>query len=340
MIKRRSTENVFGIDVFRGLSIILMFITHGGRLYKDSGDPSGLGSLLNFFFLIEPFTSASFLFLVGVGINLSYQNTKLSYRDWLNRNMIKAGQLYLIGLLFFFIEYGFQWPEMLLGSNILSVIALSIVGLSLSVSSPLRMVSLSILISLITLFCEGTAVTGVNTGPGGAFPLMLFSFLGYLSYQLIKTHNKLIWGLLGIGLIIWFFPFSPLEYWTQTYPSIYNHFVTGQTGLDYLQSMGVVNGYTKVGFWNHTFISVFRLFVPLTLILGLLVILSNFLKNYFPAHVLARLGRHALGLYLLHLSIIAVADISGFRPTSALIDWVFIIGLILIGYCYARAREN
>lgn len=340
MIKRQSTENIFGIDVFRGLSIILMFITHGGRLYKGAGDPSWLNQCLNFFFAIEPFTSASFLFLVGVGLNLSYQNTKLNYSSWLKNNVIKSGQLYLIGILFFFMEYGLQVPEMFLGPSILSVIALAIVSLSLCLTSPVFLLWGSILIGAISLSCEGMAVTGINTGPGGAFPLILFTFLGYLSYDFIKTKNKLGWGILAFGTISWFYPHLPTEHWTQTYPSIYNHFLSGQTGFDYIQSMGEVNGYTKVGFWNHTLVSVFRILIPLFIILYFSVKLSMRLKSITLGHLLARLGRHALGLYLLHLTIIALCDFSNFKPTSALLDWLFIFGLVIIGNYYAKFKES
>lgn len=340
MIKRHSTENIFGIDAFRGLSIILMFITHGSRIYNGSGDNGILNSLLHFFSIIEPFTSASFLFLVGVGLNLSFSKNKLSYSSWLKSNTIKAAQLYLIGLLFFFMEYGVQIPEMFFGPSILSIIALAIISLSLCITSPFFLLWGSILIGAISLSCEGTAVQGINTGPGGVFPLVLFSFLGYFGYEFIKTKNKSGWGLIGLGIVSSFYPHLPTEHWTQTYPSIYDHFLSGQTGFDYIQSMGSIHGYTKVGFWNHTLVSVFRLFIPLILILGLVIKYSNQIKNNLFGPIFGRLGRHALGLYLLHLTIIAVCDFSGLRPASALWDWAFIGFLILIGNYYARYQDQ
>lgn len=340
MIKRVSSSHIIGIDALRGLAIILMFITHGGRLYNGKHDDGILNQILNFFSSIEPFTSSLFLFLVGVGLFLSHQNTKLSYGQWLKKTLVKAGQLYLIGVIFFFMEYGPQFPEMLLSPNILSVIAFSIIAVSLSLSYPILLLGTGLSIATISYMFEGAATPGINTGPGGAFPLMLFTFLGYLTYQFSQTKNSLYTWLLATGIISWFYPFSPLEHWTYTYPSIYDYFVTGQTALDFFQNGGFIDGYSKTGFWSHSVISVLRLLIPLSLCLWVCMKSNEFINSSKIGQNLALLGRHALGLYILHLIIIAALYTGGFKPQSALIDWFLIIGLVVIGLAYGKLKER
>ena len=65
-------QHLFGLDLLRGVAIVLMFITHGTRLYlsgisnfKERLEISALDRFLNFFLIIEPFTSSLFLFLVS-----------------------------------------------------------------------------------------------------------------------------------------------------------------------------------------------------------------------------------------------------------------------------------
>lgn len=343
MIKRHSQGAIVGLDALRGLAIILMFITHGFRLFLESNpqESSVAFHFLQFFALIEPFTSALFLFLVGIGLRISFAKTTKSYSSWLKSNLGKSGILYLLGIGLFFGEYGIQWPDIVLAPSILSVIALSIILVSLGAKHSIRFYSLGILVAVISQLSEGGAgVAGINMGPGGAFPLILFTFLGYETFRLYETKSwKSLIGYLAGGIICWVWPYSFYEQWTNVYHSSYQVFGSGVTGLDFLSTGGKATQVISEGFWNHTLISVGRIYIPLVFSLLVCLTKNNLLSTKLYGKLLALLGRHALGNYVLHLGLIALFSVLKWYPSSAIQDWLFIGGLTVAGLVYSKYQD-
>lgn len=337
----KSKNHLFSLDLLRGIAIVLMFITHGTRLYlsevknfKILVETSMLDSFLNFFLIIEPFTSALFLFLVGYSLSLSKQTFK--GENWALKNLKRSGELYLIGFIFFFLEKGFQWPDLFLSPSILSCIAISIVSLTalIELNKNYLWVVTTIGVFAISFLIEDKyLVTGLNGGFGGVFPLILFSFLGYYTS---KASNKNMFFLIGLSAIFWLVPGK----WVAYYPTFYKAFPTGETGLDfikYLISGGEVVNY-KITFWNHTVLSVLRLMSPILLSFFILQKYQEKLKLKVYHQQLALLGRNSLVLYVYHLTFIAVFSLLGWVPKNAIQAWSF-IGLI-VGCALILSRKK
>ncbi len=337
MIKRQSSQAILGLDILRGFAIILMLITHGYRLYVGQGesDNSLADNFLKFFILIEPFTSALFLFLVGIGINISFHK-QTNYKLWLKSNIKKSVILYFIGMFLFFIEYGVQFPDVYLSPSILSAIAFSVVSLSLSLKYKLLPVILSLVFMGLSIATESIPLSGINAGPGGFIPLVLFSFAGYGIYEVFKNKSKYIYLVLLLTLITWFIPGD----WTKSYDSSYHVYTSqGYTGIDYIKSLGESHIVKAVSFWNHSLISVFRIIFVLTLSLILFLNLKS-LESKVYNKALALMGRHALGCYILHLMVIAFFYGLNLIPTSAVATWGFIGVLVLVCLGYSHYKEK
>lgn len=342
MIKRENKNHVFGLDFLRGIAIVLMFITHGFRLFVKSQDvyvPSEDFSerLLNLFAVIEPYTSSLFLFLAGIGLTISFQNNKYPFKTWVFRHSKKAIQLYLIGMGLFFIEKGYQVPDFWVSPSILSTIAVSIVVTALSLKYKYTTLIALIATGLITYGYQGTGVPGVNAGPGGIFPLIMFSLLGSQVWSLVdKGQYKIIYFMLITSGITWFIPGD----WVQRYNSSYKIWTSGATGFDFLQSQGESFVVALESYWNHSLLAFARLTGVLILSLMVCLKYQYKLEEKIYNHSLSLIGRHALGCYILHLLIISLFDLFKLYPNSSTMCWLFILGLLICAIGYSKVKEK
>ena len=246
--------------------------------------------------------------------------------------------MYALGFLFFFLEKGWQWPDSILSPSILSCIAFSIIVVSslIQLNNKILWILTPMLIAGVSLFIENKfLVPGLNSGFGGVFPLILFTFLGYIA---AKLSNKQLGLLIGLSLIAWFIPGE----WTSKYPSFYRVFPTGETGIDFIKYL-IYEGnlrYYKITFWNHNLIAVARLTAPILISLILLVKFQNFLSIRSYNKAIALLGQNSLALYIIHLAIIATFDLLNLIPQSSTQAWGFILLLIVIGLGYSKIKQN
>lgn len=342
MIKRENQNHVFGLDFLRGVAILLMFITHGFRLFVKSQpvySPSEnfAERLLNLFAVIEPYTSSLFLFLAGIGLAISFQNNKHSFNEWFTRHSKKAIQLYLIGIGLFFIEKGYQFPDFWVSPSILSTIAVSIVITALSFKYKYTTLGVLIATGLITYLYQGIGISGINAGPGGVFPLIMFTLLGSYLWSLVdKGQSKMIYAILGLSGITWLIPGD----WVQHYNSSYKIWTSGPTGFDFLQSQGESFVVALESYWNHSLLAFARLAGALIASLMICLKYQYKLEEKKYNHSLTLIGRHALGCYILHLLIIAVFDLLKLYPTSPTTCWLFILGLVISAMIYSKFKER
>lgn len=342
MLKRVNQNYYFGLDFLRGIAIVLMLITHGFRLFVKSTPNYQAGTdlaerLLNLFAIIEPYTSALFLFLAGIGVTISFSQKKDSANNWLKRQSIKAGQLYLIGMGLFFIEKGFQSPDFWISPSILSTIAISMITVASGLLIPWGIVLGLILTAGITYYFEGTGISGINAGPGGVFPLITFALWGSLIWQIFKQKKYYFLGLIGLLSLGSYFNDSP---WVQHYNSTYHQWTSGSTGLDFIMSLGEYHITELESYWNHSLIASIRIVGLLLISLWLCLKFSKNLEAKKFNHLLTLLGRHSLGCYILHLMIIAIFDLAKIYPTTPIMDWLFIAFLIAICSGYAKFKER
>lgn len=344
-LNRKSTGSIFGIDVFRGLAIFLMVITHTQRTYLFGGpkaDDQSVGAqALAFFRMIEPFTPAAFLLLVGVGLYLSYQKTQDDSK-WLRRMIVKALLLYATGIVIFLTTNGFQYPDVIFAPSILSAIALAIIVTSLCIRRSLYLYLASVAVILVTVWATGhDAISALSGGPGVAFPLIGFSLVGARLSMTFSSPPKesRLWftALFVVGLVAFFVP-GP---WITMVTSDYHFYPTGRDLYHQLNgwNLGLSAQPVEMKYWNHTLIGAVRLLAPLTIALYLSWIFSERLKGLAPLRGLALIGRHALGCYVLHLGLLALFIATGFAPASGNEAWIYIIALMVVNYGYARLRE-
>ena len=303
---RTNNNTIEGIDLLRGIAIILMIITHATRLLLTKINKSDLSVIYNFFLNIEPFTSSLFLFLAGIGIYYSNKFTKLNHKEWLLSNFKKAIVLYIIGVVFFITEYQVITMDTFLSPSILSVIALAICSNMIIIRSSLwlKSASLVLILAIYHLFSQ-ESISGFNAGPGGAFPLIGFTTLGIISAELKEKNIKALLSMILLSSIFWFIS----EPFTQSFVSNY--------------------GDLRVSFWNHSLAGFLKL-IPL---LSASFIFCFNLKNYF----LSTLGRNSLFCYIFHLVILAILFKLEIIPKST--EQLTGLILLLIASCYVIKKS-
>ncbi|MBX3183129.1 MAG: DUF1624 domain-containing protein [Polyangiaceae bacterium] len=179
-----------GIDLYRGVVVVLMFAVHTKRIAAPpsadmSGAPRALDTALVWLMRAEPYIAASFVFLVGFSLVLARRAARVSGTDPRWRALRRAGWLYLLSVGLFLLQFGWQWPDAITSSGILSVIAVSIVVVSVALGSraPRRWLAAIGALTLgggVLLEAWGRGVSGLDAGPGGAIPLVFMSTLGAL----------------------------------------------------------------------------------------------------------------------------------------------------------------
>jgi len=358
-----STEQLVGLNIFRAFAVFLMIIAHSSRVQVNlasflngSQSPSFLESLLLFNLEIEPIISAMFLFIAGFSLTLSLQKKfalDSQWRAlWIKAISIKAAILYFISILFFIGEKGIQFPEIVVSSGILSIIALGIVttALSLITSKPAITLGANIFLTLgLTYGLEANHITiaGLNAGPGGAFPLISFCFFGAFIGLIANRHKKhglflavLVTFLIGVLL-------SAIDYpWTFYYKSQFSYFsrdivlnsvysIADLLGLKSFiaTSFGLPEARSflaTASYWNHSSIFPLRTLGILTLMLTGFIFLfrtANSPLTKFGNY----LGQHALTLYVYHLLFLSLIEISQIKPTEGWQTWLLILIILIVG---------
>ena len=187
----------------------------------------------------------------------------------------------------------------------------------------------------------GISISGLNAGPGGAFPLVAFSAVGATAALL---HQRA--GLRGLVVAT---PLSAAlsgaawlsgQPWVVEHVSVYN--ATAAPGS--AQALGGLLGIAPtatvgVRFWNHSALGALGLLLPLCL--SLLLFLGP-QHSALPGRLLRPLellGRHALAVYVAHLIVLGLLDLLGLRPQSALWTWGLIAALTGGAVAAAAARH-
>lgn len=356
------------MDVYRGVVVILMFAVHARRIQSRPAGwlnaPSGSAleracdAALECLMWAEPYIAASFLFLVGYSMLLSLRaavarqaltagnlpgedTTRRTSLRWRARMLRRAGWLYLLSLALFVPQFGVQWPDLIFSSGILSAIAVSIVTCALLIPQPAAWtltscVAAAVLIATALLHQMGAKVSGLNAGPGGAFPLLAAASLGVLAglwRHPVATPSahprppppaKWFGGALILVAAAWsVWVYGADGPWIETLRTSYLDY--GGVAVSYWLEHGlrVPEQRSSVAFWNHTSLGMLYLFGLLWLSLSLTRGLPQpFLRGLALVRLL---GRHALLAYVMHLAALGLIELFGAAPSHSLGTWVLVL---------------
>jgi uncharacterized membrane protein len=329
-----------GLDAYRGLAVVLMFIVHVRRVQQPAGGEQRVGeALFQFFLWAEPFIAACFLFIAGFSLVLS----RAKARDgsaWRAKTLRRAAKLYALSAVLFLPHHGPQFPDMLVSSGILSVIAIAIAGsgLSLVTAHPNRALlglAASVLGATALLEQLDLSVAGLNAGPGGALPLVGFTAFGALLARL-SGHGQsrvLAWAA-AVALAPCVAVVISCGPWVTHHYSSYTAY-GGEVALRGLLR-SVSGPSVQVGFWNHTAVGAIGLLFPLAISLLLFVAAQRSLIRMRVLSPLLLLGRHALAAYVGHLIILGLLELGGITPPNPVSSWL-LVGTLTLTACAAAA---
>jgi len=300
-----------------------MFVVHASRIERVRVPPSGLAELcdrlVSAFRWAEPFIAAAFLFIAGYSLVLSQRGR--ARRDFLPKILRRVALLYALSVVLFVPQYGTSFPDLVLSSGILSAIALAIamVGLGLVTDRPvaaLLSVALVVLAATAALDVSGATVSGLNAGPGGAFPLVAFAAVGALSARLIHARglSALAWSCLGLCLLtlaVWDARLPWLTERNSLYPA-----GSAASVLGALLRGGSPGAALPVAFWNHSAAGALGLLAPLGVSLLLVLVAQRALPGLRLFAPVLLLGRNALLAYVLHLALLGLLDAFELAPQS------------------------
>ena len=350
---------LIGVNYLRILAVFLMFITHTFRtqvtfrdVYKQADDASVADQALMFFMKIEPLTSAIFLFLVGFSLVLSWYNRGCpqglsSGLSWVKAKIPRMLSLYLIAVVMFIVTHGLQWTHLFFSPGILSVIAISAVITSVLVITPNPWLSLLLAIVWGVLLswyfdASGLYVAGLNSGAGGVIPLINLALLGAL-FALVfcrwKLKGMIIISL--IGAVISLLSLGGDYPWIMRHTVDFKQYTVPQNEVlwaSLLDLLGKYKGHindVNLRFWNHSCVFIFRTMGILGGLICLFIGLGYYLFTSTDSrngvfYWLNRLGQRALTLYVFHLIILAIVELSGLKPANGWQTWLMVFGMLLM----------
>jgi Heparan-alpha-glucosaminide N-acetyltransferase, catalytic len=328
-----------GVDAWRAVVVVLMFVVHARRLQTARG--AGLGDrVLDFCMWIEPYIAASFLFIAGASLVLSREK---GGERWLSKIARRTAALFALSAFLFVPQYGLELPDLIVSSGILSAIALALIVCAVALESRrpdalLASVTAAVLVATFLLDRSGGTVPGLNAGPGGAFPLIAFTALGALALRARRrfpTRTTAVATLASFSacaaVLLYRVP------WTTERASLY-HAHAGDLALGTLLDSSGAR--VPEWFWNHSALGAVGLTFPLMLSLVAFTALGPLLGRAQSARPVLLLGRHALGAYVLHLVLLGLTDLAGWVPPDATRTWLLVAALTAAALVLAKVLES
>ncbi len=323
-----------GIDALRAIAVLAMMAAHTSRLIDfDVREAWSYGVLL-----LEPLIPSLFLFLVGVSLTHSRAKAD-NARSWYLRQTRRAAGLWLISAVFFALEDGLRFPDMLMASGILCTITYAIltVGALLLLPKPVWMLGLALgagISAFVRIDLAGAHPFWLVSGNSPLFPLLLFAAAGAL------------WGLCSRRFpraVFWIAPPALLLGAWLVFRHGWEPLFTkplGRSDATRVLAPPILGGTEKsVPYYNlRPLLSLTCLCFHLSA-LGL-VRFIHIGENW--AHRGFALGRRALEAYVLHLFILAMLVVTlGMRPLRA--AWqgnAVLAGVAAICWGWAWRRER
>ena len=193
------------VDALRSLAIVMMVLSHAARVVDRDVRPAWSTGALD----LDCWTQALFLGLAGASLHLSHRSHVLKggTSPWLRGRATRALELFLLGSLLFFADFGPQWPVILVGASILHTI-----GAGILVFAPVVMLERSLLAAgLLTagilgltagMEAAGISVHWLNAGKSTLLPNIAWTGVGFLAARGLEDGRKaLLWGMSAAILV-------------------------------------------------------------------------------------------------------------------------------------------
>ncbi len=324
------------IDALRTLAILGMMAAHTSRLITFETRTEWSRWVL----LLEPLIPSLFLFLVGISLTHSIAKAE-NKRIWYSRQLRRAVELWLISALFFALEEGVRLPDVFLASGILCTIAYAILflGALLLLPRPAWILAFTLFVgSSIFVWLDQTGIRAFPwiVGNSPLFPLCLFTLAGALwGLTLRRFPRAIFWlafpALFGATYAIAHYGWEPLF-----------SMPLGRSDATRTFAPAILGGPEKtVGYYNlRPLFSLICLGIHIG-ILGVASLALSGLKEGLAKFLFA-LGRHSLGAYILHLSLLALLVVSyGFRPLKTSGQGITVLTIVaLICWIWSYLMET
>jgi uncharacterized membrane protein len=325
------------LDALRLIAVLLMIASHTTRLivWEERRGWS------RFSLLIEPFTASLFLILVGASLTHSWSAARRRGRAaWFRKQALRAAGLWAISCLFYALEDGFRLPDVLTMSGILATIAYATLLGMLLVASPRPPTLLASVAALALglhygLDRNGLRIFALNAGNSPWLPLFPLACLGALGALALERGRVARYGLLaaaaaGMAFLLARHGFAP----------IFSEPLGRYTTVRVQQWME--HGHMsrrEIPYYNLRPILVAMIACLTVLLYAALSLARPWLER--GQRVFLAMGRRSLGVYILHLSVLAAFVVNGGkRPLQkAWMGDAVILGVIALCWAYALGRD-
>ncbi|MEC7949089.1 MAG: heparan-alpha-glucosaminide N-acetyltransferase domain-containing protein [Myxococcota bacterium] len=338
------------LDATRSVAIWLMVTCHVSRLIAKKARPEWM----KFGMLIEPLCQALFMSMVGVSLVYSLRiATHRGHAGWARRQLRRAGELWLIGFVLFFAQRGWQWPWTIAAHGILEAIAeamlLFLPVVLLGRSRPLRgalvagALTAVMMATDLALDAQDVRILVFNAGNGCIIPYAIPTGFGVVAaYSLLDGGTKAKAGLLLFAGLCAAFTLSQAgfedafgkPFGRVSTPANYLIAGDGFTQTWKLLTDQPLKPY-EASYYNFRPALVPLLFALCTAIYGFFALLRPLTERLRPLWVV---GRHSLGVYVLHLVLVAVPVVVTGENRALPEPWKVNTGFVVIlAACYAYA---
>jgi uncharacterized membrane protein len=332
------------LDALRLIAVLLMIASHTTRLIAW-GERRGWS---RFSLLIEPLTASLFLILVGASLTHSWkaaQERGPAAREggrsaWFRKQALRAAGLWAISCLFYALEDGFRLPDVLTMSGILATIAYATLLGMLLVASP-RPVSLLALVAALALGLHygldrnGLRVFALNAGNSPLLPLLPLACLGSLGALALRRGRAARYGLLAAAAAGTAFLLARHGF-AEIFSEPLGRYSTVRV-QQWMQHGRMAR--REIPYYNLRPILVAMVACLTVLLYAALSLARPWLERGQRAFL--AMGRRSLGVYILHLSVLAAFVVGGGkRPLQKAWEGdAVILGVIALCWAYALGRD-
>jgi uncharacterized membrane protein len=325
------------LDALRLIAVLLMIASHTTRLIV--WDERRAWS--RFSLLIEPFTASLFLILVGASLTHSWRAAQRHGRlAWFRKQALRAAGLWAISCLFYALEDGFRLPDVLTMSGILATIAYATLLGMILVASPRPALLLAVVAGLALglhygLDRRGLRIFALNAGNSPWLPLFPLSCLGALGALALERGRFARYGLAaaaaaGLACLLFRYGFA----------AVFSDPVGRYTTIRVQQWMEHGNLVRReIPYYNLRPVLVLAIASLTVLLYAALSLTRPWLER--GQRILLAMGRRSLGVYILHLTVLAAFVVGGGkRPLHK--AWqgdAVVAGVIALGWAYALGRD-